>query len=728
MGTMFYTPGCRVLIESSDSVQADIPTNLNDIRPGADYQGAGNKIIDVTDDIVSGTVMLRENASHAFSFSLANFRRKYDGVFAPNDRIIIQMKRIRWLQVAAGYLTTVPYLSATGRTVSIRGECTLKRLRFHPYDSGLESVTTLLNNVMTENAGKSIDSGMAERARRVLVEIGGWPEDAIHLGGVPEVWTSQMAELHKKLTPALIESAALFGPVDPETGLPNPTGSDSTNNTTNTLPGSPNTAGGVWGWMFGNRTDIGADNAGSQADTPSTGGNTAKTDGIRFERSSDGLAPPVNAAWQFIQLNWPDAHLNSSVRPGDGGDHGRGWALDIGSNVGNPAVNKEANTLLNSILLWFLNNPHAFGPLKQVLWQNRIQTEGGGWKDYGMPISAIGAGRDDSHTQHLHLAFHGDSGQTAIGSMGSPWPGNDVKEFNPDNPTTVGPTGPGSGGGDVTGGVGTGRAFIDAHSWMVKPDPAAPLLTGLRGLMNDQPQLLPLVSSILRIGMRNYCSAPNGDFIAWFPDYFGLYNVLGVMQVEPIEVIDLGIDWSDENLKTHIFTVGSEIGYAPGLAEAEYATNELVTHGIASFELPELMKTLLGAQADTFWQAEKVFQRFGARPETVDFSETAIFSTREAEFWASCWHFMRNFASQFSTSISLTFMPELYPGMLLRIPSVGIQVYVNTVTHNINYSTGFTTTVEVSAPAWIGDVPQHHPRVGLIPAARSRDLSGYTQS
>jgi hypothetical protein len=60
-----------------------------------------------------------------------------------------------------------------------------------------------------------------------------------------------------------------------------------------------------------------------------------------------------------------------------------------------------------------------------------------------------------------------------------------------------------------------------------------------------------------------------------------------------------------------------------------------------------------------------------------------------------------NWASQFNTVIPITFMPELYPGMLLRLKQFGFQCYITGVTHSFNLTQGggFKTDVNVIAPS-----------------------------
>ena len=65
--------------------------------------------------------------------------------------------------------------------------------------------------------------------------------------------------------------------------------------------------------------------------------------------------------------------------------------------------------------------------------------------------------------------------------------------------------------------------------------------------------------------------------------------------------------------------------------------------------------------------------------------------------------FMENWGNQFSSSIPLSFMPELFPGMLLRLSDTfNIQFYVKSVMHTFDFSEtggGFSTNVTVTAPS-----------------------------
>lgn len=242
-------------------------------------------------------------------------------------------------------------------------------------------------------------------------------------------------------------------------------------------------------------------------------------------------------------------------------------------------------------------------------------------------------------------------------------------------------------------------------------------LTGVKSLLNDQP-LLPYLKNLFSSSMRSFCSAPNGDLIGWFPDYYGLWGTAAVMVVESIEVQDFSVTWDDSFFVTHQFTATTPQGgagqngldIATGNVSSQVpdafdplvvAQNLAYTRGIASIDIPAMMYAMFKvdatpaqAQAFSAW----IYKRFGARP---DFQQLPNLVGPSAEFFSAIYFFMRQWAYQYNADIPLTFMPELYPGMLIQIPDFSFQGYVNSVTHTFQYGPngGFSTSVNISAPA-----------------------------
>src|SRR3954465_385208 len=103
MPPLLYTPAVQVVIESTKALDPVTGRQATEEKP---------VLIDVSDDLVEGTMTRRSDGPSTVNFSMQNLRRKYDYIFSPNDRILVKMKRLTWLHVYTGYLNSVPLFSA----------------------------------------------------------------------------------------------------------------------------------------------------------------------------------------------------------------------------------------------------------------------------------------------------------------------------------------------------------------------------------------------------------------------------------------------------------------------------------------------------------------------------------------------------------------------------------------------------------------------------------------
>lgn len=229
---------------------------------------------------------------------------------------------------------------------------------------------------------------------------------------------------------------------------------------------------------------------------------------------------------------------------------------------------------------------------------------------------------------------------------------------------------------------------------------------GARKLINNQP-FLPWLKNVCNSSMRSFCSAPNGDFMAWFPDYYDITGAAAKMRVEPIELLDFTVEWSDQQIVTHEFVTGtlySGLDQSSGSIvqmDSGYSGlySMLSTYGIATMDFPEIFKTIYGHSANPKFLRDYL-QRFGARP---NLDSMPNIQHGQMEFCMALWNFMYYWSAQFNASIPMTFMPELWPGMIIQIPYYNFQAYVAEVTHQGSYGSGgaFTTTAHIIAPALI---------------------------
>lgn len=277
-----------------------------------------------------------------------------------------------------------------------------------------------------------------------------------------------------------------------------------------------------------------------------------------------------------------------------------------------------------------------------------------------------------------------------------------------------------SGGGETD----AFNAFVNVYAWGFTPSPSGDIFAGPRAMMNDEP-ILPYISNLMGAAMRSWCAAPNGDFMAWFPDYFDIWGTAGRMDVRSIELQDFTVEWWDQQIVTHQYVVGvphtlfdtrtGGVSANPDAGGQLYW--QLTTQGIATMDFPQVFRALFGQDASAKF-IQDYLSRFGGRPNMV-----AIPSIQQGrpEFFMALYLFMQNWANQFRASVPLTFMPELWPGMLLRLPEFNFQAYINEVTHSFQFGKGgfFLTDVNVVAPARLTDRTD---MFGLLPLGGTRHV------
>ena len=273
-----------------------------------------------------------------------------------------------------------------------------------------------------------------------------------------------------------------------------------------------------------------------------------------------------------------------------------------------------------------------------------------------------------------------------------------------DNLTTAagGGGGGGGGGGSTVVITNAGNSFntefvppqIDTETLVLQGTP--------RAFVTDQP-VLSSISNMVTAGLRCFQSAPTGDFVAWFPDYFGLYGQAPSLCIYDIEIIDFQIYHDDTLLTTHVGISGDPINLGSSVGMIDW----MMTNGIVSVQIDQIMAQLFnltldelnslvaGTDQTSFSQA--FLLRYGMRPKT---QEVPTIRSHVTEFMYAWQLFMTSWANQYSTQIQLTFMPEVYPGMRIRLEEHGIEVYVQAVSHQGDRAGGFTTTVQVTCPVY----------------------------
>jgi cell wall-associated NlpC family hydrolase len=237
------------------------------------------------------------------------------------------------------------------------------------------------------------------------------------------------------------------------------------------------------------------------------------------------------------------------------------------------------------------------------------------------------------------------------------------------------------------------NAFVNVYAWGFTPNPGGDIFAGPRAMMNDEP-ILPYISNLLGASMRSWCS-----------DYFDIWGIAGRMDVRSIELQDFTVEWWDQQIVTHQYVVGTphtlfdtRTGATSGNPDAGGGIYwQLTTQGIATMDFPQVFRAIFGQDAsDKFIQ--DYLTRFGGRPNMVTIPSI---QQGRPEFFMALYLFMQNWANQFRATVPMTFMPELWPGMLLRLPEYNFQAYITQVTHSFQFGKNgfFLTDAQVVAPA-----------------------------
>ena len=111
-GTLVYSPDIRVFIRSFST----------------------GKIREVSNDVESWSMSRRTSAISDFTAKLDNVRGKYNHVTEVQDTITVFLRRLNYLQCFTGYVSLSPVEQALPGLVSLKAQCTLKKIEFTYWD------------------------------------------------------------------------------------------------------------------------------------------------------------------------------------------------------------------------------------------------------------------------------------------------------------------------------------------------------------------------------------------------------------------------------------------------------------------------------------------------------------------------------------------------------------------------------------------------------------------
>jgi len=269
-------------------------------------------------------------------------------------------------------------------------------------------------------------------------------------------------------------------------------------------------------------------------------------------------------------------------------------------------------------------------------------------------------------------------------------------------------------------GTATAASFLSNIQFpSVEEREAAYVLGGQSSLMNSMP-VMNMVQQVCEASLRSFQSLPNGDFYAFYPDYFGEFGHREVYwEIKNIEILSGEIELNDQTLVTHAFAIGNTTWPAdvPLINEVNAGVMtifEAFTPGILfkknKSEITGREPGSKNAQSEKE-EAIAFLQRYGARP--LKYEAPTVYSSL-FETLLSYQQFLLAWARQFKTTFLFCFMPELFPGGKVGFPEHGIKMYVESVTHTWDLEDGFRTNAELLAPS-IYKTPWNAEAVAQLP-------------
>lgn len=274
-----------------------------------------------------------------------------------------------------------------------------------------------------------------------------------------------------------------------------------------------------------------------------------------------------------------------------------------------------------------------------------------------------------------------------------------------------------AGAGDSTSGGGTGSTGSDQlakniFTYTFNPGQGgynsaiSGLLTGRYASINDEP-LIKVVRALTEARMCDFQSAPNGDFIAFYPDYFGIDGTAPVLKLEDVEMKNVAISINDDALTTHVFTQGA-VNPNGSLNSGQTELGYMYSPGVVTVEDEWIFKRITEGMYFTpeIKNAAELLGRYGIRPYMQNYPNIYQVGAPQVMLLVAIKLFMQKWAEQYQTSVEFTFMPELFPGMRVELVGHDLIVYVKSVTHNFDFEQGFTTSAQVMAPMSVSRTAQ----------------------
>ena len=155
---------------------------------------------------------------------------------------------------------------------------------------------------------------------------------------------------------------------------------------------------------------------------------------------------------------------------------------------------------------------------------------------------------------------------------------------------------------------------------------------------------------------------------------------------------------------------GEEWKYTPKELFRRYGARPAKTNSLPNFSGNVLMEdwddNRVKREKDKLKKSSAYNDDDGSEGADVgDGSDSGSTPQRILPFLYALYEFMYHWANQYQAKVQVTFMPEVFPGSRISVTlpaGNSISFYVQSVTHNMSYTNGFTTTLGCICP--VGDI------------------------
>ena len=661
-------------------------------------------VVDLSQYITNFTLQRNPNNVSTFSCSFDNKYARFDRVLRRMNRIVVFLKRVQWVQAFAGYITVAPWETVVPGDAMIMAECTLKRLHHIYWDPHSAEYISLFPYGNQAQSSKTADGGAAASMFKLLTIVGEWDQQNIQIQKIPLKWMDQALKI-------LVKSK--------DDDLNDPQYQNVKEAIKKLLDAD--------GWLgYGDISslfeDVGATKALQKWNSKAglvTRPIDAEWQALTGKKDVEPFPPGVNA---LTYSSGFDSVKDRLVPSGVYDSSNRQVLLRPDAAVSFKALysqlTKEVRTFDDLVRVSYLSYDEQKSRIVQALRRHDKSIVSAcaeepcpaGISEHGWG-TAIDFEPGISVSTETMNSFGWVNDPTGDGGTGNPSHWVFVGNYSQGYPAYIRASeNPNNARGQIPRSVAASTQFdwdkynadqsTNDESSVTKTyfywpgyDPMSDALTGKRAWINDVP-LIQGITDLAAASMRDFQSAPNGDFIAYFPDRLGIYGKFPTMQIRDIEVVDFKISVSDAQMVTHYVSVGDFTNVEPHTGTD---WDVFLLAGYVTVEQDDVMRLLMGLTEEETPEGLGSFmmQRFGIRPRRDD-----NYNIRDSgyNYMIALHRFQEAWAAQWQALVTFSYLPELFPGMRIELVDHGLAVYVESVSHQGSRTGGFSTQAMVSTP------------------------------